>query len=72
MAAPTNWQTMKIAMLLKYDIINKKEVRAKLDLIKQELKQKVQAYYGKMEKLFARGKLEDGEQKKKIQILNET
>jgi hypothetical protein len=32
---------MKIAMLLKYDIINKKEVRAKLDLIKQELKQKV-------------------------------
>jgi hypothetical protein len=41
MATPTNWQTMKIAMLLKYGIINKEEVRAKLDLIKQELKQKV-------------------------------
>jgi len=41
MVAPTNWQTMKITMLLKYGIINKEEVRAKLDLIEQELKQKV-------------------------------
>jgi hypothetical protein len=32
---------MKIAMLLKYGIINKEEVKAKLDLIKKELKQKV-------------------------------
>jgi hypothetical protein len=64
MATPTNWSTVKIVMLLKYDIINKDEIRTKLDLIKQELKQK--AYYGKMEKLFAKGKLEDGEQRKKF------
>jgi len=35
---------MKIAMLLKYGIVDKEEVRAKLDQIKQEPKQKVQAY----------------------------
>ncbi len=57
---------MKAAMLLKYGIIDKEEVKTKLDLIKQELKQKVQAYYGKMEKLFARGKLEDGEQRRRF------
>jgi hypothetical protein len=32
---------MKLAIMLKFGIINKEEVRAKLDLIKQELKQKV-------------------------------
>jgi hypothetical protein len=32
---------MKAAMLLKYGIIDKEEVKTKLDLIKQELKQKV-------------------------------
>ncbi len=39
-----DWPTMKIAMLLKYGIVDKEEVRAKLDQIKQEPKQKVQAY----------------------------
>jgi hypothetical protein len=32
---------MKTSMLLKYGINDKEEVKAKLDLIKQELKQKV-------------------------------
>ncbi len=64
--APTDWQTMEVAMLLKYGTIDKEEVKAKLDLIKQEPKQKVHAYYDKLEKLFARGKLEDGEQRKKF------
>jgi hypothetical protein len=34
-----DWQALKAAMLLKYGTIDKKEVRAKLDLIKQEPKQ---------------------------------
>ncbi len=46
--------------------IDKEEIRAKLDHIKQKLKQRVHAYYDKMEKLFTRGKLEDGEQKRKF------
>jgi hypothetical protein len=54
-----DWPAMKVAMLLKCGIVDKEEVRAKLDQIKQEPKQKVQAYHNKMEKLFTRGKLED-------------
>ncbi len=54
---------MKVAMMLKYDIIDKKEFKAKLDLIKQEFKQRIQTYYDWMEILFTRGKLEDVEQK---------
>jgi hypothetical protein len=66
MVVPIDWWTMKVAMLLKYGTIDKEEVRAKLDMIKQELKQRVHAYYDKLEKLFARGKLEDGEQRRRF------
>jgi hypothetical protein len=54
---------MNATMLLKYGTIDKEEVKAKLDLIKQEPKQWVQTYYDQMEKLFARGKLEDAKQR---------
>jgi hypothetical protein len=33
-----NWQAMKGAMLLKHGMVEKEEVRTKLDLIKQEPK----------------------------------
>jgi hypothetical protein len=36
-----DWQAMKVAMTLKYDIVNKEEIKAKLDFIKQEPKQRV-------------------------------
>jgi hypothetical protein len=38
---PMDWQAMKVAMTLKYDIVNKEEIKAKLDFIKQEPKQRV-------------------------------
>ncbi len=57
---PTDWWTMKATMLLKYGT-NDKEVRTKLGLIKQELKQRVHVYYDNIEKLFVRGKHKDGE-----------
>ncbi len=53
-------------MLLKYGTIDKHEIRAKLDRIKKNLKQRVHAYYDRMKKLFTRGKLEDGEHKRKF------
>jgi hypothetical protein len=64
--APIAWQDMKAAMLLKYDIIDKDEVKTKLDLIKQKPKQRIQTYYDCMENLFARGKLEDVEQRRRF------
>lgn len=60
----TPMQTMKVNMMLKCEIVDKQEIRSKLDVIKQEPKQQVQAYYDKMQKLFTRGKLEDVEQKR--------
>jgi hypothetical protein len=36
---------MKATMMLKYNIVDKEEVRAKLDMIKQELKQRIQTCY---------------------------
>ncbi len=56
---PTNWPSMKVAMLLKYDMVDKEDIKAKLDQMKQKPKQKVEAYHDKMEKLFIKGKLED-------------
>ncbi len=53
-------------MMLKYGTIDKEDIRSKPDFIKQKPKHKVQAYYDQMENLFARGKLKEVEQKKKI------
>jgi len=36
--ALSDWQAMKVTMLLKYGTIDKEKVRTKLDLIKQEHK----------------------------------
>jgi hypothetical protein len=57
-----DWQTM----LLKYGIVDKKDIKAKLDVIKQEPKQQVKGYYNIMEKLFTRGKFEDVKHRKKV------
>lgn len=63
---PMYWQVVKVAMMLKYGTIDKEDIRAKLDFIKKEPKQKVQAYYDQMENLFTRGKLEEVEQKRRF------
>jgi hypothetical protein len=61
-ATPTTWQDMKATMLLKHVTIDKEKVKMKLDMIKQEPKQRVETYYDWMDKLFAKGKLKDVEQ----------
>jgi hypothetical protein len=55
-----DWQTM----LLKYGTLDKEEIKTKLDVIKQEPKQRVQGYYDIMEKLFTKVKLEDAKHRK--------
>ncbi len=47
-----DWPTMKATMIQKYGIVDKEEVSAKLDQIKQNLKQRVQACHDRMEKLL--------------------
>lgn len=60
---------MKATTLLKYVTIDKEEVRVKLDMIKQKPKQRVQTHYDRMDKLFAKGKLEDVEQRSFLSYL---
>ncbi len=60
---------MKATTLLKYVTIDKEEVKVKLDMIKQEPKQRVQTHYDQMDKLFAKGKLEDAEQRSFLSYL---
>jgi N12 class adenine-specific DNA methylase len=45
---------MKVAMLLKYDIVDKEKIQAKMDKIKQEPKRWVHTYHDKMEKFFTK------------------
>lgn len=40
-APPTTWQNMKATMLLKYITVDKEKVKMKLDMIKQEPKERV-------------------------------
>jgi hypothetical protein len=54
-----DWSVMKVAMLLKYGTMDKEEIWAKLDQIKQEPKQSVHVYLNRMEKKFTKRKLED-------------
>jgi hypothetical protein len=49
---------MKVVRLLKYNIVDKEKIKVELDQIKQDSKQKVQAYPDKTKKLFIRGNLE--------------
>jgi hypothetical protein len=53
-------------MLLKHGIMDKDQIRGKLDVIKQKPKQQVQAYYDKTNKLFTRSKLQYAKQILKI------
>jgi hypothetical protein len=48
-------------MEYKYKVVDPKEIKMKLDVIKQEPKQWVQLYYDILEKLFTRGNIKEAE-----------
>lgn len=47
-ATHVDWWAMKVGMLLKYKTIDKEEIKVELDVFKQNPKQWVQAYNGKI------------------------
>jgi hypothetical protein len=53
-------------MLLRYGNVDKEDSIVKSDVIKHDLKQWVQAFYDKMEKMFIKSKLENVEQKRRF------
>jgi hypothetical protein len=52
--------------LQKYGNVDMDDIRMKLDVIKQEPKERVQRYFERMEKLFQRGKIPDAEQRRRF------
>jgi hypothetical protein len=46
-------------MLAKYGVYDGKDLKVKMDIIKQESRQWVQSYYDRLERLFVRGKILD-------------
>jgi predicted component of viral defense system (DUF524 family) len=46
----------------KYGNVDVDDIRIKLDAIKQELKEKVQKYYERLDKLFQQGQIQDAKQ----------
>ncbi len=48
-SAPLDWQTLQIIMMEKYGVYDGEELKVKMDAIRQELRQRVQLYYDRLE-----------------------
>jgi len=62
--APTDWLELRTLILQKYGHVDTDDNRMKLDVIKQEPKERVQRYFERLDKLFQRGKIPDAEQRR--------
>lgn len=58
----TTWEELEEALIAKFGQYDAVEVKGKLDAIKQELRQRVQAYYDRLERWFDKGRIPDPEQ----------
>jgi hypothetical protein len=54
--------------LLKYGNVDDDDIRAKLDAIKQEPRERVQRYFEQLDKFFRKGKIADAEQRKRFLV----
>jgi hypothetical protein len=64
--ALTDWVELRNLIVQKYGDVNADDIRMKLDVIKQEPKERVQKYFERLDKLFQRGKIQDAEQRKRF------
>jgi predicted aspartyl protease len=64
--APANWLELRTLILQKYGNVDIDDIRMKLDVIKQEPKERVQKYFERLDKLFQRGKFPDAEQRRRF------
>lgn len=56
------WEELAGALIEKFGQYDAVEVKGKLDAIKQEPRQRVQAYYDRLERWFDKGRIPDPEQ----------
>ncbi len=65
-SASADWLEMRTLILQKYGHVDTDDIRMKLDVIKQEPKERVQRYFERLDKLFQRGKIPDAEQRRRF------
>jgi septum formation topological specificity factor MinE len=65
-SAPADWPELRTEILQKYGKVDTNDIRMKLDVIKQEPKERVQRYFEQLDKLFQRGKIPDAEQRRQF------
>jgi hypothetical protein len=63
---PADWLELRTLILQKYGSVDTDDIRMKLDVIKQETKERVQRYFERLDKLFQRGKIPDAEQRRRF------
>jgi hypothetical protein len=49
---PADWTELRALMIQKYGSIDADDIRMKLDVIKQEPREQVQKYFGRLDKMF--------------------
>jgi hypothetical protein len=64
--APTDWTDLQTLMVQKYGNIDANDIRMKMDVIKQEPKERVQKYFERLDRLFQRGRISDVEQRRRF------
>jgi hypothetical protein len=64
--APADWIELRTLILQKYGNVDSDDIRMRLDVIKQEPKERVQKYFERLDKLFQRGKIPDAEQRRQF------
>jgi len=52
---PTDWTELRTLMIQKYGSIGANDIRMKMDVIKQEPREWVQKYFGRLDKMFRKG-----------------
>ncbi len=64
--APVDWVELRTLILQKYGNVDDDDIRAKLDAIKQEPKERVQRYFEWLDRFFRKGRISDTEQKRRF------
>ncbi|CAM6019453.1 unnamed protein product [Sphagnum balticum] len=62
----TDWAERLTMAAKKYEKVDDDDIRAKLDAIKQEPRERVQKYFERLDRLFQRGRITDAEQRRRI------
>jgi hypothetical protein len=63
---PADWADLLTLMIQKYGNVDADDIRMKLDVVKQEPKERVQKYFERLDKLFQKGRILDVEQRRRF------